>query len=257
MRSEIRKKTVCIRLLLAFLIGVFSGCGGGSSDSDTSEPPPSQNADGIWQGTTTDDTGTCKLYMINSNGEMVAFSSECQSVYKGSYTVDGANLAAQVEVYDIGGAKKGSTTLSGTCSEQSTINGSYTTVNGSGGTFDLSYNPASGLPSSFQQVAGTWSYSTSDDFSADVVIDNQGKISGANSYGCNITGVISLLDTNRNIYSIDLDITQCTAQGGAYDQNGSFDGLAVIGADPATKKDMLIIVSASGNDSLLYPLTRQ
>ena len=257
MRSEIGKKVVCIRLLMAFLITLLSGCGGGSSDSDTSEPPPNQNVDGIWQGTTTDDTGTCKLYMINSIGEMVAFSSDCQTVYKGSYTVDGSNLSAQVEVYDIGGAKKGSTTLSGTCSEQSTMNGNYTTPDGRGGTFDLSYNQATGRPSSLEQVEGTWAYNDSNGFSADFVIDNQGKLSGANSYGCNIRGVISLLDTNKNIYSIDLDITQCTAQGGVYDQDGSYDGLAVIGKDAATSKDMLILVSASGNDSLLYPIARQ
>jgi hypothetical protein len=254
MRSEISKKIVLIRLIAVLFI-VLSGCGGGG-DSPASEPPPVQNADGIWQGSTADDSGTCKLYMMTSNGEMAAFSSDCQRVYRGSYTVIESNLSGQVEVYKFSGAKEGTITLSGTCSEKSEMSGSYSS-NGSEGTFNLAYNKLSDRPSSLELVEGTWAYNDSNGFSADVAIDNQGELSGSNSYGCIFTGIISLVDTDMNIYSIDFDVSKCVAQGGVYDQDGSYDGLAVLGTDSTINKDTLIIVSASSDNSLLYPIARQ
>lgn len=256
MKSEVGKKIVFIPLLVAILFVVLSGCGGGGDSPSSETPPPVQNADGIWQGSTTDDSGTCKLYMLTSNGEMAAFSSDCQRVYKGSYTVNGSNLSGQVEVYKISGAKEGTITLTGTCAEKSEMSGSYSS-NGSQGTFDLGYNQLSDRPSSLELAEGTWAFSGPNGFSADVVINNHGEISGSSSYGCIFTGIISLVDTDMNIYSIDFDVSQCVAQGGVYDHDGSYDGLAVLGTDSTTNRDTLIIVSASGDNSLLYPIARQ
>jgi hypothetical protein len=256
MGSEVGKKTVFITLLLAVFFVVLSGCGGGGDSPPAETPPPVKSADGIWQGSAVDDSGTCQLYMMTSNGEMAAFSNDCQRIYKGSYSVNGNDLSGQVEVYKIGGAKEGSITLSGNFSEKSNMSGSYSS-NGSQGTFDLAYNQLSDRPSSLELTGGAWAFNGPDGFTADVVIDNQGEISGSNSYGCIFTGIISLTDTNMNIYSIDFDVSQCVAHGGVYDHDGSYDGLAVLGTDSTTNRDSLIVVSASSDNSLLYPIARQ
>jgi hypothetical protein len=241
--------------LIGAIFVVLSGCGGGSGSSTSeTQPPPVQNADGIWRGVTVDKDRTCEVYMMTCSGEMVAFSSsssDCAAVYKGSFTVNGNNFSGESEAYAIGGEKGGSVTFSGTVAEQSNMSGNFSSSNGNTGTYDFTYGQGSDHPSSLEQVEGTWAYSYPDGSFVNAVIDSQGEISGSDSNGCVFTGVISLMDPDKSIYSIDYDVSQCAAH------NGSYDGLAALGTDTDTRNDEIIFVAASGDYSALHVLMRQ
>ena len=254
MRLKADKAIVSGGWLIVIIFVVLSGCGGGSGSSPPETTPTPQNADGIWRGTTVDKDRTCEVFMMTCSGEMVAFSSsssDCAAVYKGSYSVNGNNFSGEVAAYAIGGDKGGSVTLSGTVAEQSKMGGNFSSANGTTGTFDFTYGKGTDSPSSLELVEGSWSYSNSNGYVINLVIDNTGEISGSDSDGCVFAGIVSLMDPDKNIYSIDFDASQCVAR------NGFYDGLAALATDTDTKLEELIVVAASDDHSALYVFTRQ
>lgn len=242
---------VVTRLLIAVILVALSGCGGGSGSSTPEVTPTTQNADGIWRGSTVDNAGTCEAFMLTSNGELAGFSENCRFLYKGGYTVNGSNIAGEAGIYEIGGEKIATTDFTGTIAQKRKLNWSYTSPNGDNGTFTATYGQGTDRPSSLELVEGTWSYGNPDGFSASAVIDGQGAISGSYSNDCVFSGVVSLMDPDKTIYSIDFDISQCAAQ------NGSYDGLATLVTDTATNRDVFIVLAASSDYSVLFPLLRQ
>ena len=76
-------------------------------------------------------------------------------------------------------------------------------------------------------------------------IDGFGEVTGSQADGCTVTGVVSILDTDYNLYAVDLDASAC----GVY--NGSYDGLATL------DNDMLMYVVTSDSYIIINSLTRE
>jgi hypothetical protein len=241
MKQKLVPVVVCA--LLVFGIIACSGGGGGGSSSDST---PDGNPAGIWTGSFTENGDTYDVSGLLYNGEIMAFSTEGGVLYKGSYTVNGNSITAQMNCYQIGGGFFATSRLSGTFSEENQFDGTFTTTyigNGTtNGSLSLIFDEAYNRPSSFGAIAGNW---TIEDglYTANAQISDQGQFTATDTDGCVYNGVISILDPEHNVYGLDVDVTVCAIA-------GQFDGYAIL-HDTNIENDTLII-GAESEDYIIF-----
>lgn len=252
------KKWTGIAMILFCILTVafFVSCGGGGKtspqtiddDDSGADDQISSDATGIWNGTfeeTNDEifSGIAILYA----SEIRLISEDAEAIYLGTYSVNGASFSATLDGYEMGGSHFTTTQINGTFAEDY-IDGTFTTSDDTSGTFSFSFDTIYNRDTSFELLAGEWSYSDSD-YTFDISIDSFGAVSGSNSNGCIMTGAFSLIDPSRNLYALDADVSQCE------DVDGQYDGYAIT-IDESMENDTLLFIITNDQRIISYKLTR-
>ena len=192
-------------------------------------------ADGIWQGTLTNELSkTTEPYnaIVSADGRFHLLSTG-HTQMAGTLEVDGNGYTGE------GFAESGGTlwndgtlvselTVAGAITEREQLSGELVLVSGDAGCFRLDYDAdLYERPSSLDLVDGRWiDY---DDWSflwIALDVTPQGALSGLDIYGCSYSGSMALLDERFNLYAVALDITQSTNQSYTCWGPGSFEGFA-------------------------------
>lgn len=239
-------KIMCAVIVLAMLFG----CGGGSSSDGGSSPqtdPPSAN--GIWQGTFTEDGTTYDLKVLTYGGDFIGISEEAGVIYKGTYQTSRNNISGSVDAWAIGGTLFATGTITGTFSEQDVMTVTVAASTGTSSSVNVLFDELYNRASSYSLIEGSWGF---DDGAVNgtIVVDAQGGISGSDSVGCVYTGVASILDPDHNMYALDFDVTGC----GVLD--GQYDGLGILQDDISANETLVYCISSNDWIVLSY-LTRQ
>jgi hypothetical protein len=249
------KKTMSWMWAMVLVFTVLGCGGGGSSSGQPSEPTPISSANGIWHGTFTEPPyGTFDLSVLTHDGEIMGISNDAGVIYHGYYTLDQSALSGAVKVFEIGGGLFATAEIAGTYSGQGTIDAQASNLYlGTGerttSSIHLVFDELYNRPSALSLVEGTWFYSEPG-YSVTMNVDSFGDISGSDSEGCEFSGKISLLDTDHNLYAVDVDVTQCGAM------NGFYGGLATL-SDENTLNDTFSYCLIGDQYILLNYLSRR
>lgn len=144
---------------------------------------------------------------------------------------------------------------SGSVTYKGVLDASYT-ASWSGNVINLHMNYDPGLterPAALSLLQGSWGYSDSF-YSITVNIDNEGLLSGSDSYGCLYNGSFRVPDAMMNIYRINLSVSGCLYMPYGYGQG--------ILMDESVINDTLLFavsgrVAALASRSIVKRLTRQ
>lgn len=247
------KKLFCLSVLFVLCLSVVVSCGGGSDSSPS--PVVNENPEGIWTGTFTESgMGTYVVDMLVYNGEIIGLSTDASAIFVGTYTVSGNSITADVKAYAIGGGPYATSVITGTFSEQSQFDATFSSTYISSGTtstgsITLTYDSIYDRSSSLAMLEGTWS-ETDGAYTITADVDAFGSLSGTDTAGCGYSGVISILDPNKNLYGIDIDVSTCSSF------NGSYDGFAVL-TDTTTQNDTFVYTVSNDYYVIMGVMTKQ
>jgi len=204
----------------------FFGCGG---DDDEGGEPETNNMslDGIWSGSY-GQSGTKIVFFMN-DGEIYGVD-ENSDLYAGDYSLSNAddNFSASIEGVGI------DIEITGSASEQNQISATFTTSNGNTGDITLAFDSDRyNRSSSFELLSGEY-VSGQSIFS----IDNNGGLTRTFLGECQVSGTFSILDSEHSLYGLELDVSQCDAE-------GQYSGLAEI-----KDNDTLIAILFDGSSRL-------
>lgn len=235
------KKIISVFLISICLYACGGGSGGGNSNAagnttpSDNTTPPDEDANGIWEGALTVDGGPdYELLGLLYEGEIIALSIEANTMYKGSYTVDGDDISGNATVYEIGATAVGTATLNGVVTGKSQISFTYNTSYGATGSVSLFYDNVYERNSTLSKIAGNYSSVVSGFNTFNISIENDGSFTGSNTDGCQYSGDFTILDSNFNLYDLITTVSSCAATDGVYegfavlsDFNGVDDALTV------------------------------
>jgi hypothetical protein len=240
-------------LLGTSLLIVLGGCTGGDSDTGTSTTT-NQSAVGIWSGTDSV-TGLAVTAIVNSSGESAFLRSDGVQ-FVGTAQVSGSSLAVAVDGYSnftntfSDGTTTGVGTISGTVTTSTTmtVSLSFTTSGDTAitGSWTLSFNALSTLPSSLAAVASSYTDGVT---GATVSIDGLGDVNSQDpTTGCVLNGTISTNDTAYDIYQIAFTYKSCT---GNYAVLNGVDltGLAVLDTGASPQQLVIAVTGQSSSGS--------
>ena len=237
-----------IILLISLTLIACGGGGGETATTDTSSDTATQSASGIWRGTVTsviDGNSYESIGLITEAGE-VRFITDDGEQTLGNVTVDGSTFNASLTSYAPMGSvftQNNSTILSGTASgtvkEKSSLSGSANYSGSVTSTFTFTYDSIYERDSSLSVIAGVYSDSDGSGYTETYSIDSLGNISGSDSDGCQFSGRIQILNSNFNVYRINLTVTNCG------EANDTYSGLATLLDENGSTNDTLA-VSFSG-----------
>jgi hypothetical protein len=160
----------------------------------------------------------------------------------------GNSLSANVTAYEAGGGIFATSTLSGTVIEQSSITGTFSTSYGTNGTVTLAFDDIYNRSSSLLFLEGNWSYADRF-YNLTLTVNSDGVFFAQDTEGCILSGKFSILESDHNLYDIDLTVQSC----GVFD--GNYDGFAGF-FDDVTTNDSLQVVVSNANFIKLLPLSR-
>ncbi len=240
----------------AFLLVLFSSCGGSGSDSQVI--PGDQDLGGFWTGTLSIDgvPGTQDLIGISTDdGRFHFISADTEAQFVGTAQADGTSVTGSGTAYAPPGSmwRDGSTvttvTMSGTITERDSFAGSWSSGAGESGRFNFAYDPDYEKDSSLGLLAGDWC----DDCFNPVVsfrIFQDGQFTGSNTlFGCTSSGRISIIDSRFNVYQIESTIAGCAIA-------GDYTGLGALG-DIIQPNDFLVFFINNAQRAMLVGLERQ
>lgn len=210
-----------IALSVLFLVGCGGGDGSGGLISNTS-------LDGVWEGTFVEEGVTYDLQGLIYENRLYAFSGEGDTLLEGRLYSKGSLLSGTIEIYEIDGWFLDQVSVSGSVNERQKIKGKTS----SGSTFDLTYSKTFDRSSSLALVAGIWSSTLGYDTTT-ITIQNDGTLDGSDSDGCYYSGKVSTPNTSKNIYRLNLTISNCG------ELNGPVAGYATL-SDFSAINDSLI-----------------
>lgn len=224
-----------ILLALFLLVGCGGGGGGGSSGKNAS-------LDGIWEGTVDEEGWQYYLLALIYDNTLYAISGAGSMIY-GKVHPRGNNFSGQIDVYN--GYFIGENSISGSVRERQRLEGST----GNGSTFNLAYNTYFDHPSSLGLVEGIWSSFLDYSDITTITIQADGTFDGSDSSGCHYSGRISAPDTSKNIYRVQLTISNC----GMFD--GQINGHATL--IPTDAGDDVLFVGFGNNEMILMDLLQK
>lgn len=198
--------------LLSFLLLTLSGC------DATSDPRPSYQATGSWQGTIGADRvwgiiapdRTYHLAIVDAGGNFVGeYVGTIHSI--GTENI-GSMTMTRLHATEAAGATQ-SITFKLSADRLYSLQG-----------IELSRTVEANGPAVQSAVAGHWSLDATDNLT-DVVVNADGTLSGSDGVNCNYSGSLQLLTPSWNIFS--LDITLSDIPGGTCNDS-PYSGLAML-----------------------------
>ena len=221
--------------------------GGGGSDDNTEDRNVTENDSpgGIWQGkvtfTDTDETNEA-IAFITEAGTLRMLSDDGEQTI-GDVTVTGTSFTASITsyapngmVFDINNSPVLSGTAEGEINERSSLSGTTTVENQVTSTFSFTYDSAYEQTSSLSAISGRYSDSDETGYTETYTINDQGVITGSDSDGCQFSGQVQIINSDFNLYRIEITVTNCG------ELNDDYAGLAALLDDGDT-----LGVSISGN----------
>lgn len=226
---------------LASTVAVLCACGGGSGGGST----PNAVATGIWQGTMSiDEVEGLEIIGLVVGAEMRFVSLDANAAYAGLGSINGNDFTAEATGYDLDSGVNWTSEISGTISTGESISATYT-GNGQTGAVELAYDPLSNRGSSFEKITGTWFVTDGSNSLALTVTD--GEIDGSDTDGCVYSGSISFPDADVNIYSMELEVSSCG------EDNGAYEGFAVLGdqVDDSEASDLMLFFISNPDEAVV------
>lgn len=216
------------------------GCGGGSgSDSSTpvlpTEPSPPA-AIGLWFGqTSTIGGGTAEIAgIVTSDGRARFTSLESVETVKAQLSLSDNDFSSSSASYFYDGQLAATGEVSGTAN-----NGVMTgTASAAGETISFSADRLAESDDGADLEAVSGNYASN---GVSVGIDVDGVITGSDVFGCLLTGSISIIDADYNVYDMTLNVENCG------EVSGTYDGLAAYGAVPFDNGDAVGLVFSIDN----------
>ncbi len=240
-------------MLFSTVLLACGGGGGGEATDTTTNSTATQSAGGIWRGTVTSviNGATYKaIGLITETGE-IRFLTDDGEQTLGNVTVDGGAFNASLTSYAPIGtvfAQNNSSVISGTAlgtvAEKSSLSGTTSYSGSVTSTFTFSYDSIYERNSSLSSVAGTYSDTDGFGYTETYSIDSLGNISGSDTNGCQFSGRIQILDSNYNVYRINLTVTNCSVA------NDTYSGLATLLDENGSANDTLA-ASFSGTNYVI------
>lgn len=225
-------------LVMAFTSVALVGCGGGGGGG-SSAPTPAPIVDsavgGIWEGTTTLTDGTKyeTAGFITEAGEL-RFITEDGAQQVGTISSTGSVINGEVTEYTAI-ADPVSGTFTGTISARNTLSGSVQFGGVTTSTFSFNYDTLYERDSSLAVVSGIYSDTDGGGYTETYTIESDGTITGSDTDGCVFGGAVSILDSNYNMYRVQLTVSNCD------DLDGTYTGLGALSDTNGSKNDTFII----------------
>ncbi len=222
--------------ILAILSVSACGGGGGGSDGGGNPNTPDQATGGIWIGTGTSDFEPGVVFgavaLSTDHGRFRFLSSESVQA-RGTISSNGTSLSGSVRAYaPLGfvfsnGSAFTNCTISGVIEERDLLTADYECSNGDRGEFSMLYDQTYDRDSSLALVEGDWST-----IGLSLTFDSNGILSGSDNDGCLYGGYIAVIDSNYDMYDMQIVASNCG------DFNGTYTGLATLN-DTSTTNDTL------------------
>ena len=235
-----------MKVRLAICVLGLCGCGGGGSDPAPAPqprptpppppPPPPVSADGIWAGDLGD--GTAFAGVLHDGALLGAVEDESGSVQafiEGTYSIDGSTITGAATRYT---EIQIPVSFTGTVVEEQSISLTFE-VAGASSQVDFVISEDYIGPSSLDMLAGTWVETRLGVSLGSVTVNADGTFFGQTVIGCTYTGSASVINPDRNLYSIRFDVENCQ-QG-----DGQYSGYASLEEDNAGEA-LLVIASQDG-----------
>ena len=212
--------------VLAGLLSILAACGGGGGGGFA--PTPS-SAGGFWQGTVTADAVTQDtLGVVSETGQFhflitPDFNNPAPPTqYYGTLTINGnrgtgsfTGLAPPGTTF-ADGSVRGTGTLNVTIQQRSklTATGTFTTANNSTSNVSMTVQYDAGYEADSSLATLNGNYTSAAPQSTDVLNLNDGQLNYTATTTCNAVGMVSIIDTRYNLYSVDFTYgaTGCGAQ---------------------------------------------
>ena len=222
------------KILLLCVAFLLSACGGGGGSGSAVSPPPppppppttNESPAGIWEGTFTSTVFNQVeqvLGVATSQGDIRFVSIDSGSQFFGQVVVSGDAISGSLRAVSLaggqfaGGPASGTVNIEGTLSTRNSISGTFIGV-GDEGTFSLTFNNLYDQDSSIPMVQSHWSAPETifkillpglGTAPIGLAIQDTGDFSGADTDGCDYSGLISILDPDFNIYDVALTVSSC------------------------------------------------
>lgn len=243
--------------LLGLLV-ITTGCGGGGGGIATGPieitPPEQVDPGGIWIGTVeSPDLGNA-VGISTSAGELrfvdernVSFAAQVQQIGYDFADPNASLFAAPGSVFS-----NGSTVVHGPVQaaiyEQEAIGMDVLADADEGLIFQARYSTIHRRNSSLTRVSDTWR----DESDNTYTIDANGYIFGQNARGCVYDGQISLIDTDYNVYRVEMNTSSCE------EHDGSFSGLGALfdNAEAGENGRFVFLGSEADTKALTLDLSR-
>lgn len=240
-------RTITAALVVSALGGCSSGSGGGSTSGPLPTPPPDERADGIWEGTVTQQGGTvvnqafCVIAVTDEfacllvdpeNGALAGASAGTISVSGNNATLSGTTVYTTQGYVLADGSRVALAQITGTVSEKNSISLSGT-VAGASLSGSVAYDDSYERGSSLATVAGVYSDFYINTSPASLSIDSDGSLFGQAANGCVANGQVEIIDSQYNAYAVSGVISSCGAL------NGQYSGLGVT-LDWADQDDLFL-----------------
>ena len=219
-----------MKVRLAICVLGLCGCGGGGSDPAPAPqpmptpppppPPPPVSADGIWAGDLGD--GTAFTGVLHDGTFLGAVENELglvQAFIEGTYSIDGSTITGSTTRYaDV----QIPISFTGTVVEEQSISLTFE-VAGASSQVDFLISEDYVRPSSLDMLAGTWVETRLGISLASVAVNADGTFFGQTVIGCTYTGSASVINPDRNLYSIRFDVENCQQRDGQYSGYASLE----------------------------------
>jgi hypothetical protein len=251
-RNYIMKKYLRLKLIAVSSVLTLSACGGGSSSGGSNTASPAQSAGGIWTGMVTNVDGTSydAAGFITESGELRFITDDGEQT-TGTITVTGGQHTASLTSYAPFGTvftQNGVSVISGTASgalqERSTFSGTTTFAGVETSSFSFTYDDIYERDSTLAVISGIYSDSDGLGYTETYTIDSAGTITGSDTDGCIFNGSVSILNSNYNMYRINLSVDNCG------NLNGAYIGLGALGDEGGSLNDTLVI-SITGSEFVI------
>ena len=205
-------------LLLLLFLGACGGSGGGPIQPPPPPPVVNEKPGGIWFGARAN--GTEIVVLISEDGNIRVIDEFGNQGFGTATVSNGTEMSATYKLVPqfartlIDGSDFADCTFEGTVQERvtMTVTASCLTSFGTalgGSDIVLTYDESYEMDSSIARVAGTYMNPDGDIMTIDV----NGALFLQNvQFGCVVNGEISLLDTDWNLYSVNLVMESCMAE---------------------------------------------
>lgn len=202
-------------LTFAVTVTLLAACGGGG-DSDsrsTSQSKTTASLAGLYLGDFTENPSGENYDLaaiVAPSGSSYLLSFDAFRIYVGDLKGAGSDFSGNVLAYDvvaansfflIAEASAERVIAKGSFTARSHATGAFSSNQGQVGTFFLGYLAESLSGASYEKIAGRWAGSdpdTGDSVFVDVASD--GSFSGSDSFGCALSGQVSIPDPSLNVY---------------------------------------------------------
>lgn len=228
--------------VIASTVALLTACGGGSSSEKVADVVQDAKdavqeivetpvkLGGIWIGDSvdTDDVKQSVLAFSTDKGEFRAISISGEqsigaiSAVKDAFTGKVTYYAPNNEVYALSGKNSIAGTVSGTIKEHASISGSNKVEDMITSTFNLTFDDAYNDKSSLDIIKGTYAGDDGDGYTEKYTISAAGILTGEDSDGCIANGLISIINSDHNMYRISATISDCGSANGVYTGLGAF-----------------------------------